>query len=41
MLLHHALYPEAQKSLGYMGSLYTDEGSWKQMRGKTTIKRED
>ena len=41
MLLHHALYPEAQKSLGYMGSLYTDEGSWKTMRSKSTIKRED
>lgn len=42
MLLHHALQPEALKGLGYLGSVYTDEGSWKQMRTKhTTIKRDD
>jgi len=41
MLLHHSLYPEALKGLGYLGSLYTDEGSWKQMRQNKTIKRED
>lgn len=42
MLLHHALQPEALKSLGYLGSIYTDEGNWKQMREKVkTIKRED
>ena|SRR5262245_7650041 len=40
MLLHHALYPESLKSLGYLGSVYTDEGSWKQMRRPRTIKRE-
>lgn len=41
MLLHHALYPEMQKGLGFMGSLYTNEASWKLMRlrGKeTTLK---
>ena len=32
MILHHCLYPELQKSLGFMGSLYTNEGSWKLMR---------
>jgi uracil-DNA glycosylase len=29
MLLHHALYPEVQKSLGFLGSIYTNESSWK------------
>lgn len=42
MLLHHALQPEALKGLGYMGSIYSDEGAWKDMRGKVqTIKRDD
>jgi hypothetical protein len=42
MLLHHALQPETLKSLGFLGSLYTDEGPWKDMRQKVkTIKRED
>lgn len=42
MLLHHALQPEALKGLGYLGSIYTDEGSWKHMRKKQeTIKRDD
>lgn len=41
MLLHHALQPESLKSLGFLGSLYTDEGNWKQMREVKTIKRED
>lgn len=42
MLLHHALQPESLKSLGFLGSIYTDEGSWKQMRKRTsTIKRDE
>jgi len=42
MLLHHALYPEMLKGLGFLGSLYTDEGSWKEMRKRTTtFKRDD
>lgn len=42
MLLHHAIQPEALKALGYLGSVYTDEGAWKHMREKfTTIKREE
>jgi DNA polymerase len=41
MLLHHALQPESLKGLGFLGSVYTDEGSWKDMRVKSTIKRED
>jgi uracil-DNA glycosylase len=35
MLLHHSLQPESLKSLGFMGSLYTDEGAWKHMRTET------
>jgi len=42
MLLHHALQPESPKGLGFLGSVYTNEASWKLMRkGKETIKRED
>lgn len=42
MLLHHALYPESLKSLGFLGSIYTNEGAWKGMREKiATIKKED
>lgn len=41
MLLHHALQPESLKSLGFLGSVYTNEGAWKQMRKVETIKRED
>lgn len=43
MLLHHALQPEMQKGLGFLGSIYTDEPAWKLMRprGKGTIKRGD
>ena len=43
MLLHHALHPEMEKGLGFLASVYTDEGSWKFMRKKhmTTVKRED
>jgi uracil-DNA glycosylase len=32
MLMHHAYQPEMEKSLGFMGSVYTNEGSWKLMR---------
>lgn len=31
MLLHHSLYPEVQKSLGFLASIYTNEQSWKDM----------
>lgn len=43
MLLHHALYPESEKGLAFLGSVYTNEASWKMMRqrGKTTIKRDE
>lgn len=43
MLLHHTLQPEAPKALDFLGSVYTNEASWKLMRprGKGTIKRDD
>jgi uracil-DNA glycosylase len=39
MLLHHSLYPESEKGLGFLGSVYTNEASWKLMRS-STIKRD-
>lgn len=42
MLQHHALQPEMEKGLGFMGSIYTDEPPWKFMRKKhETLKKED
>jgi uracil-DNA glycosylase len=43
MLLHHALHPESEKGLGFLGSVYTNEPAWKLMRkhGKQHYKRED
>jgi uracil-DNA glycosylase len=43
MLKHHSLFPELQKGLGFLGSLYTDEPAWKMMRNKkdTQEKRDD
>lgn len=41
MLLHHALQPELQKGLGFLGSIYTSEAAWKIMRARgreTTVK---
>lgn len=29
MLLHHALQPESQKALDFLGSIYANEGAWK------------
>lgn len=41
MLLHHSLQPESLKGLGFLGSVYCDEGAWKMMRHKdTTIKKD-
>jgi uracil-DNA glycosylase len=41
MLKHHAINPEHEKGLGFLGSIYTDEPAWKLMRGrgKGTIKK--
>lgn len=43
MLLHHALQPEMEKGLGFLGSVYTNEASWKFMRKKheESYKKED
>ena len=41
MLLHHALQPELEKGLGFLGTIYTDEAQWKFMRKNATIKKED
>jgi hypothetical protein len=43
MLLHHSLFPEMQKGLGFLGSIYTDEPAWKLMRRKRpdTEKRDE
>lgn len=43
MLLAHAMQPELPKGLGFLASVYTNEASWKLMRGKEadTMKRED
>ena len=40
MLLHHALYPESEKSLGYLGSIYCSDSSWKRLRKTDTIKED-
>lgn len=41
MLLSHALQPELPKGLAFLGSIFTDEASWKFMRKVDTVKRED
>lgn len=42
MLLHHSIFPEMLKGLGFLGSVYSDELSWKQMRTRgDNIKRDE
>ncbi len=41
MLRHHAMQPESQKGLGFLGSIYTDEPAWKLMNKSGGLKRED
>lgn len=43
MLLHHSIQPEMPKSLGFLGSVYTDFPSWKDMRpkGNETVKKDE
>lgn len=42
MLLHHSLYPEMLKGLGFLGSIYSSEIAWKSMRGKgNQLKRDE
>lgn len=42
MLWHHSMYPEQQKSLGYLGSIYANDISWKNMRKSSdSLKRDE
>lgn len=42
MILHHSMYPEMEKSLGFLGSIYTDEPAWKFMRADAnSFKKEE
>lgn len=41
MLLHHSLYPELQKGLGFLGSIYTNEASWKLLRKNDSLKKDE
>ncbi len=43
MILHHSLFPELEKGLGFLGSIYTQEASWKLMRsrGEDEAKRDE
>ena len=41
MLQAHAIAPEMPKNLGFLGSIYTNEQSWKQLSKVETGKRED
>ena len=41
MLLHHSLQPESPKSLGFLGSIYTNEASWKLMREDKSWKKDE
>lgn len=38
MLLHHSMYCELQKGLGFLGSVYTNEVAWKNLTVKTNKK---
>jgi len=42
MLLSHSLHPESLKGLAYLGSIWTDEASWKlEFRHSKTIKKDN
>jgi len=42
MLLHHSLFPELQKGLGFLGSIYSSEPAWKMMRtAKPEVEKAD
>lgn len=40
-LMHHALFPELPKSLGFMGALWENEQAWKQWSARHSDKRDD
>lgn len=41
MLRAHSLFPEMPKGLGFLGSIHTNESSWKLMNRKETTKRDE
>lgn len=41
LIMHHAMYPELKKSLGFMASLYTDEMAWKNMVSHDPLEKKD
>lgn len=43
LILQHAAFPELKKSLGFLGSIHTDEPAWKLMRKEKadTVKRDE
>ncbi len=41
MLLHHSLFPELQKGLGFLGSVYSNEAAWKLMRKQDSFKKDE
>jgi len=44
MLMHHSLYSEMKKGLGFLGSVYSNFQSWKSMRsfrGEEQLKKDD
>ena len=41
MLMHHSMYPELPKGLGFLGSIYTNEGSWKLLRKEDSNKKDE
>ena len=40
-LLHHAIYPELPKDLGFMGACYAQQGPWKLLRNRQSEKRDE
>lgn len=40
-LLHHSMYPEMKKDLGFLGSLYTNEVAWKGFRSTAQEGKKD
>lgn len=41
MLFHHAVFPELQKGLGFLGSIYTNEASWKLNHRSDSTKKDE
>lgn len=41
MLLHHSMFPEMPKGLGFLGSIYSNEASWKLMRHEEEMTKRD